>query len=102
MRGAVTGLCLLAATANVAQAGALDRHLRLFHSAHSFALTMHDNAPRLRADANPLLGHAEPRYRPRPSGLDRIDPSVMRVWGGEIGGNGVKDGAVVSLTWPIP
>jgi hypothetical protein len=46
-----------------------------------------------------LAAHGAP-YTSRPSGLDRIDPANMRVFGGEIGGNGVKGGAVVSLTWP--
>jgi hypothetical protein len=31
--------------------------------------------------------------------LDRIDPASLWIFGGEIGGNGVKGGAVVSLTW---
>jgi len=51
------------------------------------------------ARAQPL-DIAAPRYMARPSGFDRIDPASMRVFGGEIGGNGVKGGAVVSLTWP--
>ena len=101
MRGAVSGLCLLAAATSAAQAGALVRHLRFFHSARPLALTMHDEgAARLRSDAAPLLGQMEPHYQPRPSGLDRIDPSALRVWGAEIVGEGVKGGAVVSLTWP--
>ena len=61
----------------------------------SFGLSRHD----LAAEAPPL-DTAIPHYLARPSGLDRIDPANMRVLGGEIGGNGVKGGAVVSLTWP--
>ena len=38
------------------------------------------------------VGHA--------SGLDRIDPADFKVFGAEIGGNGVQGGAVVSLSWP--
>jgi len=47
-----------------------------------------------------LLDTPTPHYVVQPSGLDRVDPANMRVFGGEIGGNGVKGGAVVSLTWP--
>lgn len=97
MRGAIAGLFALAATATDAEAGNLAKH-----SLHRpFVLTMRDNAASpARGDAAPLLGHFEPHYRPQASGLDRIDPSAMQVWGGQIGGEGVKGGAVVSLTWP--
>lgn len=52
------------------------------------------------ADETPLLIAAKGRYMARASGFDRIDPGNMQVFGGQIGGNGVKGGAVVSLTWP--
>lgn len=103
MRGAITGLLLIAVTGCTAKAGVLSRHLLRLHSGHSFTITMHETgAPRFQQEAAPLLSRAEPHYQPQPSGLDRIDPSAMRVWGGEIGGEGVKGGAVVSLTWPTP
>jgi hypothetical protein len=38
------------------------------------------------------------RYRVETT--DRFDPANLRVFGGAIGGNGVKGGAVVSLSWP--
>ena len=47
-----------------------------------------------------MLGHTDSHYQARPSGLDRFDPASMRMFGGQVGGNGVKGGAVVSLTWP--
>ena len=54
-----------------------------------------------RADSEaPSFSDSRMRYTAYPSGLDRIDPGTIRVLGGEIGGNGVKGGAVVSLTWP--
>jgi hypothetical protein len=48
----------------------------------------------------PILPGSPSHYIARASGLDRIDPADMRVLGGQIGGNGVQGGAVVSLTWP--
>jgi hypothetical protein len=39
-------------------------------------------------------------YVAHASGLDRIDPASMTLLGGQIGGNGVQGGAVVSLSWP--
>jgi hypothetical protein len=39
-------------------------------------------------------------YAGHASGLDRIDPADFKVFGAEIGGNGVQGGAVVSLSWP--
>jgi hypothetical protein len=53
-----------------------------------------------RAENAEPAGGASLHYVVQPSGLDRIDPANMRMFGGEIGGNGVKGGAVVSLTWP--
>ena len=38
------------------------------------------------------------RYRVETS--DPFDPTNLKVLGGAIGGNGVKGGAVVSLSWP--
>ena len=38
------------------------------------------------------------RYRVETS--DRFDAANLKVFGGAIGGNGVKGGAVVSLSWP--
>jgi hypothetical protein len=52
------------------------------------------------ADNTPLLPVPGAHYVAHASGLDRIDPGNMTVLGGQIGGNGVKGGAVVSLTWP--
>src|SRR6185503_14268262 len=51
-------------------------------------------------DAVPLFVAPRGRYVARASGLDRIDPASMTMLGGQIGGNGVQGGAVVSLTWP--
>lgn len=97
MRSIVVGVVLLAASAAGAQAGIPARHL----ANRPFVVTVHGfAAPRLSGDAAPLLGHAAMRYEAQPSGLDRFDPASVRVLGGEIGGNGVKGGAVVSLTWP--
>lgn len=104
MRGVITGLFVLAAMAVSAHAGDLARHaVHPLHPAHSFVLRLHDErVPAAGRDAAPLLGIADMHYQARPSGLDRIDPSTMRVFGGEIGGEGVKGGAIVSLTWPTP
>ncbi len=51
-------------------------------------------------DPAPLFAAQHGSYVARASGLDRIDPADFRMLGGQIGGNGVKGGAVVSLTWP--
>ncbi|MBV8798524.1 MAG: hypothetical protein JOY77_11135 [Alphaproteobacteria bacterium] len=50
--------------------------------------------------ATPLLARANAHYAVQASGLDRIDPAAFQLFGGQIGGNGVQGGAVVSLTWP--
>ena len=52
-----------------------------------------------RAEA-PTFDERDVGYAGRASGLDRIDPADFKVFGGEIGGNGVQGGAVVSLSWP--
>jgi len=44
---------------------------------------------------------SELHYRPHAGTLTHFDPTDMKVLGGAVGGNGVKGGAVVSLTWPI-
>jgi hypothetical protein len=46
---------------------------------------------------------SELHYRPDADVLTHFDPTNLKVFGGAVGGNGVKDGtgAVVSLTWPI-
>jgi len=44
---------------------------------------------------------SELHYRPDADTLTHFDPTNMRVFGGTVGGNGVKGGAVVSLTWPL-
>jgi hypothetical protein len=48
----------------------------------------------------PTLATPQIRYLARPSGLDRIDPADLKIFGAQIGGNGVQGGAVVSLSWP--
>ena len=40
------------------------------------------------------------QLRYRVETVDRFDPANLKVFGGAIGGNGVKGGAVVSLSWP--
>jgi hypothetical protein len=49
---------------------------------------------------SPTLDAGQIHYAARVSGLDRIDPADFKVFGAEIGGNGVQGGAVVSLSWP--
>jgi hypothetical protein len=44
---------------------------------------------------------SELHYRPDADVLTHFDPTNLKVLGGAVGGNGVKGGAVVSLTWPI-
>ena len=51
-------------------------------------------------NAAPVFAAPRGGYVARASGLDRIDPSSFTMLGGQIGGNGVQGGAVVSLTWP--
>ena len=53
------------------------------------------------AQTPPTLGAGmrfQLRYRVETA--DRFDPANLKVFGGAIGGNGVKGGAVVSLSWP--
>jgi len=46
---------------------------------------------------------SELHYRPDADQLTHFDPTNLKVFGGALGGNRVKDGtgAVVSLTWPL-
>jgi hypothetical protein len=46
---------------------------------------------------------SELHYRPDADQLTHFDPTNLKVFGGAVGGNGVKNGtgAVVSLTWPL-
>jgi hypothetical protein len=48
----------------------------------------------------PTMDVRQIHYAAHASGLDRIDPADMKIFGGQIGGNGVRGGAVVSLSWP--
>ena len=43
---------------------------------------------------------AAPRSAVPSSHVGGFDPSQLRIFGGEIGGEGVQGGAVVSLSWP--
>ncbi|HSC18453.1 MAG TPA: hypothetical protein VLC74_06020 [Rhizomicrobium sp.] len=98
MRTAIFSVIALLAASSAAQsAGISEPNTRTasLSEAPSFGLVRGDHA----AESQPTDAPA-PHYRVQPSGLDRIDPANMRVFGGEIGGNGVKGGAVVSLTWP--
>ena len=97
MRGVIAGAFLLAASAAAAQAS--DLAVRQAHARLLVLTPKRDGAVFRYRDAPLMLGHTEPHYQARPSGLDRFDPSAMRMFGGQIGGNGVKGGAVVSLTW---
>ena len=99
MRTAIFFTIALLAVPSAAQSGGISEpntRTASLSGGPSFGLVSGDHGG---AEPQPLDASA-PHYRVQPSGLDRIDPANMRVFGGEIGGNGVKGGAVVSLTWP--
>ncbi|MBV9570348.1 MAG: hypothetical protein JO056_03815 [Alphaproteobacteria bacterium] len=52
----------------------------------------------MQTDASDLA--SAPRLTAPSSNIGGFDPSQMRIFGGEIGGEGVQGGAVVSLSWP--
>ena len=100
MTKVVCAAVLLALPAFAAQAQSLDPDETEFTSSLAASTGSDGLITHVRADnAGPAAG-ASLHYVAQPSGLDRINPGNMRVFGGEIGGNGVKGGAVVSLTWP--
>jgi hypothetical protein len=64
------------------------------------------HAPRGEPIARPPTLWAPPselHYRPDADTIEHFDPTDLKVLGGALGGNRVKDGtgAVVSLTWPL-
>jgi hypothetical protein len=61
-------------------------------------LFVHDGPPAAEAPTYAAGVRFELRYRVETS--DRFDPANLKVFGGAIGGSGVKGGAVVSLSWP--
>ena len=91
---------LLAMPAFAAEAQSLDPDETEFTSSLAASTQSNGLVTHVRADSvEPAIG-ASLHYVAQPSGLDRIDPASLRMFGGEIGGNGVKGGAVVSLSWP--
>jgi hypothetical protein len=93
-------MTLLAAAPFAAQAAALPLDvprtavllLTTDHSAEGFERPQTPEAP--------TLAGPQTHYLVRASGLDRIDPADLKVFGAQIGGSGVQGGAVVSLSWP--
>jgi hypothetical protein len=61
-------------------------------------LFVHDGSPAAEAPTYAAGLRFELRYHVESS--DGFDPTNLKVFGGAIGGNGVKGGAVVSLSWP--
>jgi hypothetical protein len=92
----IPAMTLLAVTSFAAQAAALSldapRSAMLLRTPDDF------NGPK-NVEA-PILAGPQTHYLVRASGLDRIDPADFKIFGAQIGGNGVQGGAVVSLSWP--
>src|SRR5689334_632129 len=61
-------------------------------------LFFHAGPPAAQAPTYAAVMRFDQRYRVESS--DRFDPANLKLFGGAIGGNGVKGGAVVSLSWP--
>lgn len=110
MRTILVGVCLSAALdaampacAFVAGDWAQPERLSLFSQPDSrptapSLLFAHDAPPAAEAPTYAAGMRFELRYHLESD--DGFDPTNLKVFGGAIGGSGVKGGAVVSLSWP--
>jgi len=96
----ILAITLLAMAPFAAQAAALPPDAS---STAALLLTSDRSAEDFERPSNaeaPILAGPQTRYLARASGLDRIDPADLKIFGAQIGGNGVQGGGVVSLSWP--